>query len=157
MQHWQLELSCLEAQLRRNFARRALTTAQVRARGVCVALSDEEADAYFRSRPRSSQIGAWVSQQSSVLGSREELDDAAEELRHYYGEVKEVPRPPHWGGWRLVPNEIEFWQGYIPPPVLHSALCPPMHVLSMTHHLALLMPQIDRLMSPCPVFPTSIC
>ena len=61
-------------------------------------------------RPRGSQIGAWVSKQSSVLRSREELDKAAQELEDQYSDGREVPRPPHWNGYRLIPSVIEFWQ-----------------------------------------------
>ena len=83
---------------------------QVRARGTVERVGDAESDEYFATRPRASQIGAWASPQSEVLRDRHELMELVTEFdrRFHQGEV---PRPPHWGGWRLVPNEWEFWQG----------------------------------------------
>jgi pyridoxamine 5'-phosphate oxidase len=82
---------------------------QVRVRGRAEKVSVEESDAYFASRPRTSQLGAWASPQSQVVAGREELDRylAAAEERF----TDEVPRPPHWGGYRVVPDGWEFWQG----------------------------------------------
>ncbi len=82
---------------------------QVRIVGSVKPVSPAEADAYFRSRARLSQIGAWASQQSAVLKSRAELESA---FRHYLKkfEGREVPRPLHWSGFRLKPRSIEFWQ-----------------------------------------------
>ena len=82
---------------------------QVRVRGRAGKVSVEESDQYFGSRPRGSQLGAWASPQSQVVAGREDLDRylAAAEERF----TDEVPRPPNWGGYRVVPDEWEFWQG----------------------------------------------
>jgi pyridoxamine 5'-phosphate oxidase len=85
---------------------------QVRARGRVEPLSAPESDAYFETRPRDSQLGAWASPQSRPIESREELDDRVAELEAEYAD-RDVPRPPHWGGYVLIPNEIEFWQGQV--------------------------------------------
>ena len=83
---------------------------QVRVRGHVVAASTEEADAYFASRPRGSQVSAWASRQSEEIPSREWLEAKAAEIDTRYRDTA-VPRPPHWGGWRVVPFLVEFWQG----------------------------------------------
>ncbi|MEY2995878.1 MAG: pyridoxine/pyridoxamine 5-phosphate oxidase [Actinomycetota bacterium] len=82
---------------------------QVRVRGRVETLSPAESDAYFASRPRDSQIGAWASEQSRPLADRAALEERVHELEIRFPDA--VPRPPHWGGWRLVPAEFEFWQG----------------------------------------------
>jgi pyridoxamine 5'-phosphate oxidase len=82
---------------------------QVRARGTVTRVSDAEADAYFASRPRDSRIGAWASQQSRPLESRFAFEKAIALYAARYA-VGEVPRPPYWTGFRLVPLSIEFWQ-----------------------------------------------
>lgn len=83
---------------------------QVRAEGSIEKVTDAESDAYFRTRPRGSQAGAWVSQQSSPIAGRQEMDSLFDAVMKKY-EGKEIPRPPHWGGFRLVPSSVEFWQG----------------------------------------------
>ena len=82
---------------------------QVRARGPVTPVSDAEADAYFASRPRDSRIGAWASRQSRPLESRFALEKAVAFYAAKYA-VGEVPRPPHWTGFRIAPVSIEFWQ-----------------------------------------------
>jgi pyridoxamine 5'-phosphate oxidase len=81
---------------------------QVRVDGTTHKIDPAESDAYFASRPRTSQLGAWASQQSQPLSSRQELIDRVQELDRQYQD-KPVPRPPHWGGYRLIPAEMEFW------------------------------------------------
>ena len=83
---------------------------QVRIEGLIEKISSEESDAYFQSRPRGSQIGAWTSNQSMVIANREVLEDREKHLIGKFGEGP-IPRPPHWGGYRLIPTYIEFWQG----------------------------------------------
>jgi pyridoxamine 5'-phosphate oxidase len=83
---------------------------QVRAEGVVERLSPEESAKYFHSRLRGSQVGAWSSAQSRVISSREELHRHYVETEKKYSGV-EVPLPPFWGGFRLIPERVEFWQG----------------------------------------------
>ena len=83
---------------------------QVRIRGKVERVSSEESAEYFHSRPTNSQIGAWASKQSSVIPGREFLEEKFRETAEKYKDGK-IPLPPFWGGFRLVPDEFEFWQG----------------------------------------------
>ncbi|MBX9575175.1 MAG: pyridoxamine 5'-phosphate oxidase [Caulobacteraceae bacterium] len=82
---------------------------QVRVRGAVEPVTTAEADAYFASRARESRIGAWASDQSRPLASRAELEAAVARETARFGDG-EVPRPPHWTGWRVVPSAVEFWR-----------------------------------------------
>ena len=83
---------------------------QIRIYGNVVQVSDKEADDYYNSRAYGSRIGAWASNQSQVLESRKSLDDSIEKFKKKFHDENKVPRPPNWSGWRLVPEEIEFWR-----------------------------------------------
>jgi pyridoxamine 5'-phosphate oxidase len=83
---------------------------QVNLRGPVTKIARDESEAYFASRPRGSQLAAWASHQSSVLADRAELEARFAEAEERFGDA-EVPCPPYWGGYRLVPEEIELWQG----------------------------------------------
>jgi pyridoxamine 5'-phosphate oxidase len=83
---------------------------QVRVLGTVTRVDEAESDAYFATRPRGSQLGAWASNQSEVVASRDVLDRRYAELEHHFaGRV--IPRPPHWGGYRVRPLVVELWQG----------------------------------------------
>ena len=83
---------------------------QVRVSGAVSRVSAAESESYYRSRPLGSRLGAWASHQSAVISSRTDLEHRLHEVTERFG-AGDVPLPPHWGGFRLLPDEIEFWQG----------------------------------------------
>ncbi len=92
---------------------------QIRAEGRVERLGPRESDAYFATRPRGSQLGAWASEQSAPLPARELLDERYREVERRFG-AGDVPRPPFWGGYRLIPDQVEFWYGR--PDRLHDRI-----------------------------------
>ncbi len=84
---------------------------QVRIEGVIERVSAAESDAYFNLRPLGSRHGAWASAQSQVLSGREELEEALAAVEQRFADTQQLPRPEYWGGYRLLPQRIEFWQG----------------------------------------------
>lgn len=84
---------------------------QVRIEGSIEQVSEQDSDEYFHSRPRGSQIGAWVSAQSKVIEGRKVLEERLESLENEFKDLNIIPRPEHWGGYRVIPDRIEFWQG----------------------------------------------
>lgn len=93
---------------------------QVRAEGTVRKLAAAESDRYFRGRARESQVSAWASPQSTEIPGRAFLDETFEAVRRQYGQNR-IPRPPFWGGFTLIPQKIEFWEGQ--PYRLHDRLC----------------------------------
>lgn len=83
---------------------------QIIIKGIAKKTSEEESSVYFHSRPRGSQLGAWASEQSKVVPSREFLEERLKALEEEYKD-KPIPKPPHWGGYKVFPTEFEFWQG----------------------------------------------
>ena len=84
---------------------------QIRIFGNIAQVSDKEADEYFNSRPYASRIGAWASDQSSIMKQRSELMEKIEDYKKKYKDEKNLPRPKHWSGWCLSPSSVEFWLG----------------------------------------------
>lgn len=93
---------------------------QVNVRGTVEKAGSAETSEYWGQRPRGSQLGAWASAQSRVVANREALESALSGIQRRFGDNEQVPVPPHWGGWRIRPEVVEFWQGQ--PDRLHDRL-----------------------------------
>lgn len=93
---------------------------QVRVEGSVVSVTEAEADAYFSSRPRGSQLSAWASAQSEPIDTREHLERKLAQVTQRFGSDGPVPRPPYWGGYRIIPSLIEFWRDQ--PDRLHDRI-----------------------------------
>ncbi|HEY2203451.1 MAG TPA: pyridoxamine 5'-phosphate oxidase [Pseudonocardia sp.] len=93
---------------------------QAHLKGRVERLGREETAAYWATRPRGSQLGAWASPQSVVLSSRQVLEDSLAAIRQRFADAETVPLPPHWGGWLMHPDRVEFWQGR--PDRMHDRL-----------------------------------
>ncbi len=93
---------------------------QIRIEGRVEKISEQDSDIYFATRPRGSKLAAWASPQSQIIPGAEFLNKEWESLRTKYGNRK-IPRPPHWGGYRVIPSRMEFWQGR--PNRMHDRLC----------------------------------